>query len=315
MANIITKDEVEHLPVNDIRRHLKKLNTTADYLKNYCRWNYYRPHPATQLVFHNSQADERSIVLGNQQGKTLGCSYEMAFQACNVFPNWYQGKKHTVPNIDRSSEFIGWYASVTSQNVRDGAQQRLLGDISRKDGLGSGSIPLDYIEDVTLSRGISHFVDTITLRREGGGHATLQSKTFEQSAQVYQGVPVDLAWVDEDPGYSDSIYNELLARTIAAQGRIIVSLTPLLGLTPIRKRFIEAEKNGNKRIFQVRGGLSQALHIPKERYQAIMEAIPENERAARLEGFEMQGQGAVSRRRSRRSDTSATRIRSRSIGL
>ena len=293
MAAIITKPEVDSVPVDSLRKHLKKLHTTADYLKTYCRWNYYRPHPDTQLKFHNSQADERSIVLGNQQGKTTSCAHEMAFQACDVYPEWYKGKRHVVPSIERASEFVGWLASVTSQNVRDGGQQRLLGDISRKDGLGTGAIPLDYIEGVTLSRGISHFADTITVRRESGGHAVLQTKTYEQSVLSYQGVPVDLLWFDEDMGYDDRIYNEGLARTFAAQGRIIVSLTPMLGMTPIRKRYVEAEANGNRRIFQVRGGIGQALHIPKERHQAIIDAIPERERAARLYGLEMQGQGAA----------------------
>jgi hypothetical protein len=61
----------------------------------------------------------------------------------------------------------------------------------------------------------------------------------------------------------------------------------MLGLTPIRKRFVE----GGRHIFQVRGGLDQALHIPKERHQAIIDATPQRERAARLYGLEMQGEG------------------------
>jgi len=149
---------------------------------------------------------------------------------------------------------------------------------------------LDFIESISKSRGIDNFVDTITVRRASGGYANLQSKTYEQSVLSFQGVPVDLAWVDEDPGYDDRIFNELVARTYAAQGRIIVSLTPMLGMTPIRKRFIEGD---GKRIFQVRGGIQQALHIPRERHQAIIDATPERERAARLYGLEMQGQGAV----------------------
>lgn len=290
MAAIHTAPEGETVPVADIRKHLKKLHNTTDYLQQYCRWNYYRPHPDTQLVFHNSTAIERSVVLGTQQGKTTSCAHEMAFAACDVWPKWHRGLHPKPPAIERAAKFIGWYSSVTSQNVRDGAQQRLLGDISRKDGLGTGAIPLDYIEGITMSRGIANFVDTITVRRETGGYALLQSKTYEQSVLSYQGVPVDLAWVDEDPGYDDRIYNELLGRTIAANGRIIVSLTPMLGMTPIRKRFVEGD---GKRIFQVRGGIDQALHIPKERHQAIIDATPERERAARLYGLEMQGQGAV----------------------
>lgn len=289
--NVISKPETESVPVDSIRKHLKKLYSTTEYLKRYCRWNYYKPHPNTQLAFHNSHADERSIVLGTQQGKTTAAAFEMAFAACDTWPEWHSGRHPSPPNIERSAKFIGWYAAPSSQVVRDGAQTKLLGDISQKDNLGTGAIPLDFIQGVTMSRGIANFVDTITVRRESGGHALLQSRTFEQSVLMYQGVPVDLAWVDEDPGYDDRIYGELLGRTIATGGRIIVSLTPMLGMTPIRKRFTDAIDT--TRIFQVRGGIEQALHIDPTRHAAIIAATPERERAARIHGLEMQGEGAV----------------------
>jgi hypothetical protein len=102
-------------------------------------------------------------------------------------------------------------------------------------------------------------------------------------------VPCDLIWLDEDMGYDDRILNECLGRIIATNGRIIVSLTPVLGLTPIRKRFIE----GGPGIFQVRGGIEQALHIPKERHAEIIAATPKREVTARIYAQEMQGEGAV----------------------
>ena len=291
MTAVHIKPEVDEVPVDSIRKHLKKLHTTTEYLQRYCRWNYYKPHPDTQLVFHNSHAGERSIILGSQQGKTTCAGFEMAFSAVDWWPAWHKGRHPSPPNIERAAKFIGWYCSVTSGNVRDGAQEKLLGNISQKDGLGTGAIPLDYIEGITMSRGISNFVDTITVRRETGGVALLQSKTYEQSVLSYQGVPVDLAWVDEDMGYDDRIYNELLARTISTAGRIIVSLTPMLGLTPIRKRFID--NVGSPKIFQVRGGIEQALHISAERRADIIASIPERERAARVYGQEQMGEGAV----------------------
>ncbi len=289
MTAIHTKADVDTVPVDSIRKHLKKLHTTTEYLQRYCRWNYYKPHPETQLLFHNSHADERSIVLGTQQGKTHSCAHEMAFAACDWWPEWHKGRHPSPPKIERSAKFIGWYCSISSQVVRDGAQTKLLGDISQKDNLGTGAIPLDYIQGVSMSRGISNFVDTITVRRETGGIGILQSRTYEQSVLSYQGVPVDLSWVDEDPGYDDRIYNELLGRAISTDGRIIVSLTPMLGLTPIRRRFID----GGPTTFQVRGGIEQAPHIATDRRMAIIASIPERERAARVYGQEMQGEGAV----------------------
>lgn len=229
-------------------------------------------------------------MLGNQQGKTLACANEMAMHACNLYPEWHKGRQFSIPpKIERPESFIGWYCSVTSQAVRDNAQKKLLGDIGQKEGLGSGAIPLDHIESFTMSRGISDFVDTIRVRREDGGFAILQSRTYEQSVLSYQGVPVDISWVDEDMGYDDRIYSELLARRISTNGQIISSLTPMLGTTPLRKRFIA----GGPGIFQVRGGIEQALHIPAERRQEIIDSIPEHQRGARIWGLEMQGEGIV----------------------
>ena len=275
--------------VNSLRAHLKKLHTTTEYLQRYCRWNYYKPHPETQLPFHNSHATERSIVLGSQQGKSHATSHEMAFSACDWWPDWHKGAHPPAPNIERPARFIGWYCGVSSQAVRDNLQLKLLGPIDQKDGLGTGAIPLDYIRGVTMARGIASFADSITVKRDSGGIGVLQSKTFEQDVRMFQGTPVDLALVDEDIGYDDRIYNELLARTISTDGRIIVSLTPMLGMTPIRKRFLA----GGSNIFEVRGGLEQAAHIPPERRAAIIASIPENERAARIYGREQQGSGAV----------------------
>ena len=275
--------------LNSLRKHLKTLNTTADYLLHYNTNYFYKPHPATQLRFHNSPAKERSIVLGTQQGKTESCSREMSFHATGWYPDWYEGLRFTRPSLNRSADFTGWYSSNSSQQVRDGAQQKLFGDISRKDGWGTGAIPLDNLRGFTVSRGIQYFIDTATVAREDGGTSVLQARTYEQSPQMWQSVPVDLLWYDEDPGYDDAYYNEGLGRIISTNGRIIVSLTPLLGTTPIRKRYIE----GGPEIFQVRGGLKQALHIPAERHAAIIASFPKHQVAARAEGQELQGEGAV----------------------
>ena len=293
MSEVIETVGIEQ--VNGIRKHLKKLHTVTEYNKRYNKWMYYKPHPDTQLPFHNSHATERSIVLGTQQGKTLSSSYEMAFQSCDFYPEWYKGLKHVVPKLDRDVKFIGWFASNSSQQTRDGAQLRILGDIGQKDGLGTGAIPLDYIRGFTLSRGIPNFVDTVTLSRASGGIASLQSRTYEQQVMMWQSVSCDLIWMDEDPGYppqGDLLYNEALGRTLATKGRIIASLTPMMGRTPIRKRFIEGAAAKNPNIFQVRGGLEQALHIPKERHQEIIEQTAPSQRLARIQGLEMMGQGA-----------------------
>lgn len=89
---------------------------------------------------------------------------------------------------------------------------------------------------------------------------------------------------------NDAIYGEGLARLVATRGRVYLTLTPLLGQSPIRKRF--KERMG-KECAEVLMGLDDALHISKEQHAEILSRYSANERATRAYGADMQGEGAV----------------------
>jgi phage terminase large subunit-like protein len=264
--------------------------TELQYRQKYRRIDWYQPHPK-QLEFHNLHATECLLRAGNQLGKTTCVAAQMAFDALNFYPTWYRGIKHVRPSIERPHEFVGWAASVTSVMTRDGVQMKLLGDVGQKDGLGTGLIPLDNIVGFTNSRGISGFVDTVTLRRETGGSAIISLKTFEMDRQAFQGVSVDRVWLDEDVSRdNDTIFGECLARLAATNGRIYLSMTPLLGRSPIRRRFDEP---GHPERAQVRMRLADALHIPGSEHQSIRNRYRASERATRADGEDLAVSGAV----------------------
>jgi phage terminase large subunit-like protein len=277
---------------NSVRRHAKKMLSNADYLKKYRRLGFYRPHPK-QMEFHNLLAVESALRAGNQQGKSHAGAAQMAMDSCNIYFDWYKGRRFDKPPpIERPFDFLGWAACTTSQATRDGVQSKLLGDIRQTDGLGTGLIPLDNIVGrPTMARGIADLVDTITLRREGGGRAVIRQKTYEQGRRAYQGEATDEIWLDEDVSRDDdSIYGECLARLAATRGRIFLTLTPLLGMSPIRKRF---KQRMGQECAEVVMGLDDALHIPPEQHTEIMARYSESERATRVYGADMQGEGAV----------------------
>jgi phage terminase large subunit-like protein len=283
-------DNLEEGPdPNEVRRHAKKMLTELEYRKRYCRLDFYRPNPK-QMDFHNLVATERMLRAGNQQGKTHGAAAQMAMDALALYPDWYQGRKFdNPPPIERAFDFLGWIASTTSTTTRDGAQTKLLGDLRQEDGLGTGLIPLDCIPGrPAMARGISDFVDSITLRREGGARAQLRFKTFEMDRKAFQGEACDEIWLDEDPG-DDVVYGECLARLTATRGQIMFSATPVLGATPIRKRFKE-RLPGTAEILMT---IDDATHIPVAERAAIVARYKESERATRAYGSEMQGEGAV----------------------
>jgi hypothetical protein len=102
-----------------------------------------------------------------------------------------------------------------------------------------------------------------------------------------------VAWLDEDFG-DDSVYGEVLARLVTTDGIVLCTMTPMLGVTPIRKRFKERHPG----TAEVLMGLDDALvsnggHIPDEAVPALMARYKDSERQTRLFGADMQGEGAV----------------------
>jgi phage terminase large subunit-like protein len=282
--------DVEYGPdPNQVRRHAKKMLTELEYRKKYRRIDFWKPHPK-QMEFHNLVANERMLRAGNQLGKTQCLAAQKAMDALSLYPDWYTGRRFvTPPPIERAYDWIGWAGCTTSVTTRDGIQFKLCGDLSQSDGLGQGMIPLDnFIGRPTMARGISDFADHITLRRETGGTAAIYLKTFEMDRKAWQGQSVDEIWIDEDPS-DDVIYGECLARLTATQGQIIVSMTPVLGRTAIRKRFAEGAP-GRAEIVM---GLDDALHISKSEHATILSRYKASERSTRAYGADMQGAGAV----------------------
>ena len=152
-------------------------------------------------------------------------------------------------------------------------------------------IPLDSIVGrPTMNRGISNFVDSVALRRETAGKALVQFRTFEMERRAFQGSPVDVVWLDEQDE-RDEIYGECLARLTSTKGRIYSTLTPMLGSNRgVRKRFRE---NPNGDMAEVVMGLEDAKHIPESEHAAIASRYKLSERATRLYGADLQGEGAV----------------------
>ena len=203
------------------------------------------------------------------------------------------GRFLTKPPIERPFDFLGWAGSTTSIATRDGCQVKLLGDIREPGGLGQGLLPLDNLTGsrIGMARGIDSFVDTINVTREGGGRAVIRLKTGEMERRAWQGEAVDCAWLDEDFG-DDSVYGEVLARLVSTAGIVMVTMTPMLGTTPIRKRFKEKHPG----TAEVLMGLDDALvsnggHIPDEAVPAIKARYKQSEQATRLYGADLQGEG------------------------
>jgi phage terminase large subunit-like protein len=290
-------DDLEEGPdPNEVRRHAKKMFTETQYRQKYCRLNYYKPNDK-QREFHNSTVDELMLRAGNQNGKTHAAGAQVTMDALAIYPDWYTGRKFiTPPKIERPMEWLGWCASTEAAKVRDNIQLKLLGSVIDGD-IGTGMVPLDNIVGKpTMSRNISGMVDSINFRRETGGKAIVRFKTYEQGRTAFQGEPVDVVLLDEDISRTDTtIYGEVLARRITTRGRVICSLTPLLGLSPLRKRFkAKAGPSMGEVLMTIwDAAVSRGGHIPDEDIPGIIASFDANERETRAFGADLQGEGAV----------------------
>ena len=281
---------------NDIRRHQKRMLTNEQYRKKYRRLDFYKPNDK-QREFHNLLEREVMLRAGNQNGKTHAAGAQIAMDSTAIYPGWYEGRKFlTPPAIERPMEWLGWCASTEAAKVRDNIQLKLLGSVIDGD-MGTGLIPLDNIVGKPLmSRNISGAVDSVNLRRETGGKAVIRFKTYEQTRTAFQGEPTDEVLLDEDISRTDStIYGEVLARMVTTGGKIISSLTPLLGLSPLRKRFKQKLGPSMREVLMTiwDAAVSKGGHIPDEEIPGIIASFPANERETRAFGADLQGEGAV----------------------
>ena len=165
---------------------------------------------------------ERCFMGGNRIGKTegVGC-YELALHLTGIYPHWWTGRRFDKP-------IKAWAAGKTTETVRDILQQKLLGPILN---MGSGLIRRHLIGRVTRRSGVADAVDTAKIMHSSGEESVLGLKTYSQGRSGFEGTERDLILMDEEP--EAAIYEECLMRTATTQGLIMLTFTPLEGMSDV----------------------------------------------------------------------------------
>jgi len=265
-------------------KDLAKLNAELQQLERWRdlnRLSSYQPYPK-QAEFHAAGAEyrERLLRAGNQLGKTLCAAYEVAMHLTGRYPAWWQGKRFDHPTL--------WICgSVSGKKTRDGIQKYLLGQDFR-DGLGKGSIPYASIVGFTRARGTADLLDKIFVRHVSGGESTIILKSYEQGREDWQTDTAHGVWFDEEP--PADIYFEGITRTNVHTGPILLTFTPLNGMSAVVRRYLEEKFAGTH---DTRMGIRDAQHYTEAQIEAIIASYPDHERDARTEGEPTLGSGAV----------------------
>lgn len=190
----------------------------------------YKPYNK-QKEFHAAGAlhRERLFMAGNQLGKTVAGSNEWAMHLTGKYPEWWEGRRFDFP-------VRLWAAGETRVSTRDTVQKLLVGEPEKEEEWGTGAIPAADLIDWSRAMGVANALDSVTVKHISGGTSTLLFKAYEQGRAKWQGDTLHGVWFDEEP--PQDIYTEGMARTNATSGIVMLTFTPLKGMSDVVQMFL-----------------------------------------------------------------------------
>ena len=170
---------------------------------------------------------ERLFMAANRVGKTESAGgYETMLHMTGLYPEWWEGKRF-------SKHISCWMAGTTNITTRDILQAKVCGPIN---DLGTGLIPKDRFIRRTLKSGVQDAIETIYVKHVSGGTSVGNFKTYEQGRVAFEGTEQDVIWLDEEPPMN--VYTECLTRTMTTNGLVMVTFTPLRGISDVVLSFL-----------------------------------------------------------------------------
>lgn len=157
---------------------------------------------------------------GNGAGKSFVGCYITVLLALG-----YSTKKYNLPFIGVKKNI--WIATKSWSNVSGTIEPYLLWDFSKT------RIPPDEIDRVLKDNWI---LKKVFLKN----WCIIHIKTYDQGQENVQGGNPDWMWLDEEPVNQD-VWGELKARTRTANCEMLITMTPLNGLTGVYEFFFENE--------------------------------------------------------------------------
>ncbi len=233
---------------------------------------------------HHNYLDESGTCHHNS-GKTRTAAAEVAIHATGRYPDWWKGHR-----FDSANEWT--IVGETNESVRDIQQAALVGTIDEdRKPSGTGWIPHADIISLTFRQSsIANVAECLSIKHFSGGVSRLYFKSYEMGASKMQGVARDGVWMDEEAiSQGEEIFTELQTRLVDRQGILLFSRTPLLGLTPIIKHFVD----GGPGVYYATATWKESPHITEEIQEKLTARYPSHERATRTAGIPMMGTGAV----------------------
>lgn len=235
LENLPPLAELEQERQRRLRNKLSRIFPDAGPLRR----DLYPKH--LQFFAAGKTHSERAFIAGNRCGKTVAGAYEASLHLTGRYPAWWQGARFPHP-------VEIWVAGDTNQTTRDILQAELLGKTVRQPGdspnaavgLGTGMIPGDAIKSVTPKSGIPNAYEQAFVSHVSGGTSILGFKSYDQGRESFQGTAKHFVWLDEEPPLD--VYMEALMRTMTTRGLVVVTWTPLRGMSEVVLQFLPGGK-------------------------------------------------------------------------
>lgn len=219
----------------------------------------YRPH-AKQFKFHTSTKHTRLYIGGNRSGKTTGGAAEMVF--------WLR-KDHPYRRLPLPEGPIRGRACAVDFNY--GVAQILFPAIKQwmpPSALVNGSWEDSYnkeLRELTLTNG-----------------STLEFRSYDQDVEKFAGTSRHIIWEDEEPPLL--IHNENMARLIDTNGYMMMTMTPLEGMTFVHDKIYIPGIEGHADIDVIEIDMTENPYLTQEAIDRFLDTLDEEERNAREHG-------------------------------
>jgi phage terminase large subunit-like protein len=272
----------------EVGRLAAEIDAAAMQARRYRAKDFWTAYPKQLQFFATGRFRERGLFAGTQLGKTECAAYELACHLTGEYPPDWPGRR-----FDRAVKV--WAVGENLKMARDIQQKKLFGEPGNVESFGSGMVPRDaIIGNPILARGEGNAFDTVSVRHRSGGISTLRFRTYSAGEMALQGETLDIAWLDEEPERIE-VYNECLARTAATGGMLMITFTPLKGMTGVSQRFREEFSPSRTYVQFSIDDVPLHGHIPPARRASIIASYAEHEREARSRGEPMLGEGKIYR--------------------
>lgn len=173
----------------------------------------------------SAKYNEVCFLAANRVGKSICGAYALACHLTGNYPSWWEGRKFDHP-------IKAWAIGKDARATRDTLQKELLGGIGE---WGTGMIPAHALGKFFALQGTPQAIDVVKIKHISGGWSELGFKNCQQDVGSFMGTSRHVILGDEE--ITLEIYNECNIRTATTNGLIMLTFTPLDGLTPLVVNF------------------------------------------------------------------------------